>query len=402
MDKLSFASYAKNLQLGLQAPNGNKDVVELLLLPITSRESVKNQNGGPIDISDTFVSNLLKQKKPVPDAIKSASADLNVIAETLSYFRSNIFPFLNPHTKDDMLENLAKIIQCSNISEKKKVELLDRHDSRDVAGFLCDSFLYSLNISNTIIDKPIEEEDLYLLSEAHHTCPDCGNQLIRSKNNISYKEYEIVRIYPTNLTKEQTASFSKISKPSKNLEANENKIPLCLICANKYTTNPTPEECQNLLNKKGLLVRNFKAIEITQSVNLEEQIETVLRQIAKVDMSSDVEQLNFKALKVRSKITSDNFPLIIKTEGYVLGYFNFIKSTFAQLQREGILDFDEIAMAVKLCYVRLSKQGLSQEEVCNHLTDWFKHTANTTFISACEVIVAFFVQNCEVFNEITK
>lgn len=402
MKRLNFASYVKNLQTGLQAPNGNKDVVELLLLPITSKETVRNQNGGPIDINDTFVSNLLKQKKPVPDEIKSASADPKVITETHSYFNSDIMPYLNPHTKEDMLENLTRIIKNSDISVKKQAELLSKYTSGDVAKFLSNSFLYALNSPNTVIDVPVDENDFYLLSEAHHTCPQCGNQLVKTKNDISLKEYEIVNIYPTNLTKKEAASFGNVRKLSSNLKSNANRLPLCLTCANEYTAHRTPEACQNLIHKKNSLVRNYKAMEITESIFLEEQIEKVLRQISSADISSAFEQLSYNALKVRSKISTDNVPLILKTEAYVLGYHNFIKTTFAELQREGILDFEEIAMTVKLCYKKLAKQGLSQEEVWEHLTDWFKQNANTTFSSACEVIVAFFIQNCEVFDEVTQ
>ena len=154
METLTFATYVKNLQAGLQPPNGNKDVVELLLSLITEKDFVKNLIGDPIVINDTFVSNLLKQKKNIPESIKNASANPEVVAEAPQYFVDNFMPYFNPYTRNDIFENLYNLVQNSDMAEKTKKRLLAKYDDGDEADFLSDSFLYTLNIPNVFSNKP--------------------------------------------------------------------------------------------------------------------------------------------------------------------------------------------------------------------------------------------------------
>lgn len=92
----------------------------------------------------------------------------------------------------------------------------------------------------------------------------------------------------------------------------------------------------------------------------------------------------------------------MKAEGFVSYYYNYIKNLFGEAEKENKLDFDTVAREVKLCSDRLIKSGLSQERVFSNLVDWIKGKTTVINIAACEIIISFFIQNCEVFNAITK
>lgn len=133
----------------------------------------------------------------------------------------------------------------------------------------------------------------------------------------------------------------------------------------------------------------------------EEQIEAILRRMPIESTVEITETLEDTAWRVREKIIGNDL-LKIKIEWYVVRYYQFIKSVFNQMEREGLLDFDSIAGAIQNSYRRLCLKGYTQEEIFAHLADWIKKKTNSTSLPLCEIIVAFFVQNCEVFHAISE
>ena len=92
----------------------------------------------------------------------------------------------------------------------------------------------------------------------------------------------------------------------------------------------------------------------------------------------------------------------MKTENFVIPYYKYIKSVFSQLEREGALSFVEVASDVKRSFQKLRSSGLNQDDIYTQLVNWIKTKTNVQNVLACEIIVAFFVQNCEVFDAIAE
>lgn len=243
----------------------------------------------------------------------------------------------------------------------------------------------------------VPDSDLYLLMETNSLCPSCGKPLVYEKHGKSLSAYKITDIIPQSPSQQQVAELGEMI--DSNCKAFINKIALCLECANRYTSHTTRYECARLMDIKTRLNRNFAALESLDKLYLEEQIEAVIRQIPNATQEQLSDTLTYKALRVRDKIS--NIPLIIKTEGFVVPYYNYIKSLFSQLEREGLLNFEDVANDVQRSYRRLHSLGLTQDEIFQQLVDWFKNRTNAQSVIACEIIVAFFVQNCEVFHALT-
>ncbi len=84
---------------------------------------------------------------------------------------------------------------------------------------------------------------------------------------------------------------------------------------------------------------------------------------------------------------------------YVMGYYNKIRDQFSSMEGNSF-SFDDLATTIKLAYIKFKREGLSQSEVFNHLAHWIldKEHLENDFIEAARILVAFFVQNCEVFE----
>ena len=59
---------------------------------------------------------------------------------------------------------------------------------------------------------------------------------------------------------------------------------------------------------------------------------------------------------------------------------------------------DTIYSQVKTYYIKLKRDGLDQAQIFSALTEWIKKTSNSDSTEVSEIIVSFFVQNCEVYS----
>lgn len=88
----------------------------------------------------------------------------------------------------------------------------------------------------------------------------------------------------------------------------------------------------------------------------------------------------------------------------VLRYYNYIDELFSAMDRDGTGDFDLITSEVETAYKKLDNGQLSQDEIVNALAEWIKNKSGVggRNMRACHIVVAYFIQNCEVFREISK
>ncbi|MGV3205655.1 ABC-three component system protein [Streptococcus suis] len=55
-------------------------------------------------------------------------------------------------------------------------------------------------------------------------------------------------------------------------------------------------------------------------------------------------------------------------------------------------------------FTQLANTNLSQPEIVENLANWLLNQSKLSngHLDACKIIVSYFIQNCEVFNEITE
>jgi len=316
---------------------------------------------------------------------------------------------LSPETLEKLGEDLCK--SGINITDKSVGDVCADVFAKIIEGIAKQENLFEVveNISEpykyevgTVDQNTSVDSDINLLMEANRICPFCAKALVDTKGNSSLKQYKIVAILPIEPTINEISILGELLDNPADRNSFNNKIPLCLECANSYLTLLTKEECERLLDIKNRIQRNYIAVQMMDKMPLEKDIEAVLRGISNASYEELTDTLTYDVLKIKDKIPTTNVPLIIKTEGLVMQYYKYIRELFDQLQREINLDFDDVASDVKSSYRRLRKQNLTQDEIFASLTEWFKINSNTNNTIACEIIVAFFVQNCEVFDEIAK
>lgn len=397
MKELNISTFIQIMQTGLMDHDGQESAGCFLLDAINDQDYV-SEHGYWVNLDSKKISRLVSRKDPVPDGIRLASQKEEVIRDALIYFEKEVIPDLNPHVKDDVLEKLANVIrQDKEISGKKREYLIELYDQNAIGRFLGEVFLYVVNRDNKLreVGDTVDCNDMPLLAEVNYECPLCHKKLIETVKGEPVKRYIITQIFPENLSEEKKEEFSKIYNPPMNLNSMENLIALNEQCSDDYLLKPTADEYKKLYElKRGFSLR-YQAKVAIDNATLEEDIRTVISFLMNVDAATELVPLEYDALRIDEKI--DDYILKTETQFRVVQYYRYVESLFSQSES----DFDLIASEIKIASRKLESKGLSQPDVVRSLSEWIRNKAHMGEDGslACDIVVAFFVQNCEVFHK---
>ena len=399
MNELNMSSFIQTMQPGLMTHDGQEAAGVFLLSAINDQEYVGLHGYRTDSLSSKKISRIVSRDDHVPDGIKQASQLPNVIEDTVRYFRDVVMPDMNPHLREESIDRVVKLIGVDpTIPDSKKTSLIALHAGGDDARFLAEVFLYAANRPNKkTADDIVEYEDAPLLAEANYECPLCHKKLVETVKNQAIKKYRITQIFPDDLDEDTAAVFNAAYKAPSRLDIPENLIALDEDCSDRYLLSPTVEEYKKLRETKEILSRNFAAKAAVNTIQLEEDIRTVLDALGKIRSESELVQLEYNALRIDEKFKPENFILKTETQIQVVMYYRYIEKVFSESE----VDFDMIATEIRLSSRKLESSGMSQAEVIAALSEWIRNKAGLGPDGqfACNIVVSFFIQNCEVFHK---
>ena len=399
MNELNMSSFIQTMQPGLMTHDKQEAAGVFLLSAINDQEYVGLHGYRTDSLSSKKISRIVSRDDHVPDGIKQASQLPNVIEDTVRYFRDVVMPDMNPHLREESIDRVVKLIGVDpTIPDSKKTSLIALHAGGDDARFLAEVFLYAANRPNKkTADDIVEYEDAPLLAEANYECPLCHKKLVETVKNQAIKKYRITQIFPDDLDEDTAALFDTAYKAPSRLDTPENLIALDEDCSDRYLLSPTVEEYKKLRETKEILSRNFAAKAAVNTIQLEEDIRTVLDALGKIRSESELVQLEYNALRIDEKFKPENFILKTETQIQVVMYYRYIEKVFSESE----VDFDMIATEIRLSSRKLESSGMSQAEVIAALSEWIRNKAGLGPDGqfACNIVVSFFIQNCEVFHK---
>ena len=132
---------------------------------------------------------------------------------------------------------------------------------------------------------------------------------------------------------------------------------------------------------------------------LDGEIETVLRLVHDLDGSDDT-RLKLDPVTIDRKITDTR--LRDRVRGDVLPLFDGVNSILERLDGERVFNSERFAKQIKRAYEDTKDSGLSQRQIYDLLVEKLNSKSGGQYKTACEVIISYFVQRCEVFDEIAE
>lgn len=244
-----------------------------------------------------------------------------------------------------------------------------------------------------------DNEKMLLYNEVGGRCPICGVVLSYKKNGKINKAFEVAHIYPANPRPEETALLKEEERLSSDVNDLKNVIAVCRICHKKFDTPRTIEEYYSWIRLKRKLLQDAEIKNTYALFNIEEEIKVVLEKLNNETIEEELVQLSYDSLKIDQK-TNESLPFVIKrtVKNDVVDYFDYIHRLFIDIDQVNPYKFDTLASQIKSFYYKCMQINKSQESVYSALVDWLNEKTNAYSKRACEIVVAYFIQDCEVFS----
>lgn len=248
--------------------------------------------------------------------------------------------------------------------------------------------------------NPTSSELFLYLEEVDSCCPKCGIPFSRTKDGKFVKGYEIAHVFPNSPTPAEKIMLQNVCIAGINSEDPLNKIALCHDCHKYYDDNKSVELYNEMFDLKATKHKALEAKKLISNNNIESELTQIISKLASLsDLEiNGLEKLEYKALKVSDKIEDTYILMRRRIESEVLQYFTFIRQEFANLPL-GSFSFDTMATNVRHAYCTMRDQGLDKAEIYKQMTKWFERKTSCD-VEACRIMVSFFVQDCEIYEEL--
>ena len=155
MSDLVFATLLTELKDAWADMISAPDLIMLLYDAVADPIGLKNQNGDAICISKATASKIMNRQpggNPL-GIIRKSSADPKVINSIETYFVKKIENNLLESKKDQLVENLGKLLrEDKKISDTERKKLLSIAQKNQIAKFLSGIYLYTLTVRNVSDD----------------------------------------------------------------------------------------------------------------------------------------------------------------------------------------------------------------------------------------------------------
>lgn len=412
MKKLCFGTFATILKICSAKRISQKLLCGTMLLSIAPTYDIRGEDG--------TVSDLILGKKNLSPNItdKVPTVDPRAVS---NYFKQHILNMLDSNKRSLIILALKDIIASDNTIEPDTiVEIVNgmtkksivRRDAFVFEDFIAGVFLYTvLNVENrncedsvkettteyiqsfedqkmdisfittysnlsmeTAYEIAIDARSLVLLAETGGKCQKCGRVLGIKKEGNDVNFAKVVRLSETD------------------------EVVLCVECEREIQ-NASEEVKLALLSEKHDLEVLMAARDATSRYTIEKQIEQVLREVDLMDVTDDT-QLKIEPVKVENKITEKRLKERVLFD--VRRLYQGVNDALDRLAGENKLNVDKFAKSVKRMYEDASESHISQSAIYNLLVETLFEKTGRKYREACEIIISYFVQRCEVFDEITK
>lgn len=265
-----------------------------------------------------------------------------------------------------------------NVAEKLAdcfVEIL-----RTTAGLVPQTELERQKNAQQVHDLKLRYGD-YLRDEVGDCCPfpGCGRSLTVAENGSVRPVFEV-------------AVIDREKEPSV-----DNLLALCPMCQATYSMDEDKKALRTLQGVKKVLVAHKQSVKLLDDLPLERGIIGVITKIKKLK-EKDFLDPSLDPKDIRSKLDpEENYSLYITVKGYVDTYYVTLKDIITSADKRDLIDYDEVQDQMKAIYKRLKKANKTKLQIFNEISEKI-HKVSLQEDFYCQIVVAYFIAKCEVFD----
>lgn len=287
-------------------------------------------------------------------------ADRELLAEDLLPYDAGI-------TADNVAEKVAEYM----------VEII-----RASAGMVDQHELVQVKRQELAVDLKRQYGD-YLLQEEEGFCPGCGKNLYVTAGVRVLPVYEIA-----------------IVDKSKSSEIG-NLLAMCPTCQATHELDNSKKRIKELKAVKKILAVHKQSVNLLDDLKLEKGITGVITKIKDLKQT-DLEKSSLDPKEIKQKLDpAEDVAIYGIVNYYVTTYFLKVKEIMMNLDKRGVIDYEEVQGQMKAIYLKLKKNNKSKVEIFHEISEKI-HRVTLQEDIYCQIVVAYFIQSCEVFDVITK
>ena len=176
---------------------------------------------------------------------------------------------------------------------------------------------------------------------------------------------------------------------------------MCPQCHATYAIDDSKKILKELQGIKTILVAHKQSMKLLDGMPLEKGIIGVIRKIKNLK-EKDLLDPSLDPKDIREKLDPDeNLALYRTVKNYVDTYYVTLKEIITSADKRGEIDYDEVQDQMKAIYKRLKKANKSNVEIFNEISERV-HKVSLQEDIYCQIVVAYFIAKCEVFDAITE
>ncbi|MDD3415952.1 MAG: hypothetical protein PHY47_18440 [Lachnospiraceae bacterium] len=412
MKKLCFGTLITILKICKVKSISQKWLCGSILLSIEPNYDIRDDDG--------TTSDLVKGKKNLSRIVTDAALTSNPRAVT-DYFKKNIIQMLDSNKRSLIILALKDIIASDDAIEHDTIvekindmtkETIVKRNAFVLEDFLAGIFLYTIfNVENRNCEASVNEiTDEYIQSFNDQKSnisfiTKYSNFSMETANEITIDDRALILLAETGGKCQKCSRVLGIKKEGTDVNyakvvhiSGTDDVVLCVDCEREIQ-NASEEDKLALLSDKHDLEILMVARDATSRYTIEKQIEQVLQEVDLMDVTADT-QLKIEPVKVENKITEKRLKERILFD--VRQLYEGVNDALYRLAGENKLNVDRFAKNVKRMYEDANESDISQSAIYNILVETLFDKTGRKYREACEVIISYFVQRCEVFDEITK
>ncbi len=306
----------------------------------------------------------------------------------------------------------------------------DENDEYETVAQLYEKILINpVFIDDEEIHKKHSTYEKLLLTQIGSICPCCNKNLLFTQKGTNIKiNYSMIPIFPTSTTTYEKSEMEKLMTEPIDKYSFSNILVLCYPCAINYqessgiqkiNTFIKLKQIKDNIKKKQCEIKLLNSLELNQNLSkiiskLKEKKVNIINnlRIYKIDEKivtfddGSTMTLNdnvvFNPSTIQDKI-KDDLDLIDITKTYILTKYEHIKAQLLLLDDEEIGFFDEIKDQIHRAYQIIRLKSSNKSEIISELSNWiltqlFGPIDASKYAMEGNIIVSFFIQNCEVFE----
>ncbi|MDK7259399.1 hypothetical protein QP450_01335 [Gardnerella vaginalis] len=383
-----------NKTIPTQSMAGQHYTVLRLLSWLIDRDDITDRKGKVLFIDDSVASKLINQSVEMNAAIVQRIQVGDLDDEALLEFQ-NIVKELIKYKVNDLLQEMSNLIKDDpEVSEAQKDELLGLCKKETLAQFLSSTFLYACCLKNKLRSVDLDSNDGWLIHISDNVCPICRKVNLSIGHGTSIKSlYESVEF-------SATPGSDKM-----------NRILICVKCYRKESYKKAkdgsePQSWKTLRKIYSSYMLKQEIEQVFENNNLNSEIENVLKALLTKPKDESLQKNrpeNWEPKKVTQKIKKEEWMLADSIKSLADAYYFYVRSVFDSLDNRSGCCFKNICEQVSSCYLEVAAKTDDQRQIFYGIKNWIaRHAGVPENSQEALVITAFFVQNCEVFGEVSE